>query len=340
MPNADEQLALQQQVIRDAASEAARAAVSAVPGILPQSEMSRLVVFRGNNKDTVTAEAWTEMVDRHITVLKWSQEQTAGAAIESMRDDANIWRENLSNSSDPDKKAMLQDWTALRKAFLTRFGKAKTRAARVQGLGQLKQAPNETCGGYQDRVIHALNKLTSKTAGEEMSAPEKRGFTKCRDLFETAIFLNGLRSDIRTYVELELRDDTTTDKIYETARHTEIALSSKKEQHKVAKLDVEDKYEKLKTELAEIKKTLSSGGDEVVAAVDKKKKDKKKANGKAMKATPMGARSAMLCWRCKQWGKHMQSECRLTPDQINTLTPMTKDDKPTGEVFDSQYPNA
>ena len=46
--------------------------------MLPQSEMSRLIQFKGTSKDTVTAEAWAEMVDRHITVLKWSPEQTAG----------------------------------------------------------------------------------------------------------------------------------------------------------------------------------------------------------------------------------------------------------------------
>ena len=329
---------IDQQAVADAA---AQAVVRNLPAILPQSEMSRLVVFRGNSKDTVTAEAWAEMVDRHISVLKWSAAQTAGAAIESMRDDANIWRENLANSGDQAKKDLLLDWTAMRPAFLTRFGKAKTRAARVQGLGQLRQAAGESCGSYQDRVIHALNKLTSKAANEDnMTANDKRGFTKCRELFETAIFLNGLRSDIRTYVELELRDDTTAEKIYETARHTEIALNSKKEQHKVAKVDTEDKFEKLKADiLSEMKKT-ATGGSEVVAAINKDKKDKKKTAGKSVKAKPMGERGAIHCWRCKQWGKHLQAECKLTPDQIQTMRPMTKDDKPVGEVFDAQYPNA
>ena len=132
--------------------------------MLPQSEMSRLVVFRGNSKDTVTAEAWAEMVDRHISVLKWSPEQTAGAAIESMRDDANIWRENVANSPAQAKRDWLKDWALMRPEFLKRFGKAKTRAAKVQGLGQLRQNPGEACGTYQDRVIHALDKLTAKPA--------------------------------------------------------------------------------------------------------------------------------------------------------------------------------
>ena len=167
---------IQAREIADAAARAAAEAMKTMAtGTLPQSEMSRLVIFRGNSKDTVTAEAWAEMVDRHITVLKWSAEQTAGAAIESMRDDANIWRENLNNSADPDKKAILKDWTLLRKAFLTRFGKAKTRAARVQGLGQLKQANNETCRAFQDRVIHALDKLTAKPAERIREQAERWG---------------------------------------------------------------------------------------------------------------------------------------------------------------------
>ena len=79
-----------------------------------------------------------------------------------------------------------------------------------------------------------------------------------------------------------------------------------------------------------------------MAAVSTDKK-KKKATGttkNSKKVKPMADRGAILCWRCKQWGKHFQDECKLTTEQIQALTPQSKEDKPTGQVFDSQFPNA
>lgn len=321
------------------------AAAAAAPFMLPQSEMSRLVVFRGNTKDTVTAEAWAEMVDRHISVLKWSAQQTAGAAIESMRDDANIWRENVANSASEDKRAWLKDWTLMRPEFIKRFGKAKTRAAKVQGLGQLKQATNESCGTYQDRVVHVLDKLTAK-AMEGCANPDRRtGFTICRELFETAIFMNGLRTDIRLYVEMELKETSTTEEIYELARTTEIALNSKSQtHHKVHTVEATDaKLDALKQELVEVRKALGAEGATVAAVstgAKKKTGNKDKDNKKKKTGKPMADRKPILCWRCKQWGKHFQSECTLTAEEIAVLTPMTKEDKPTGEIWDAQFPNA
>lgn len=313
------------------------APVAAAACMLPQSEMSRLVVFRGNSKDTVTAEAWAEMVDRHISVLKWSPEQTAGAAIESMRDDANIWRENVANSPAQTKRDWLKDWALMRPEFLKRFGKAKTRAAKVQGLGQLRQNTGEACGTYQDRVIHALDKLTAKPAQACTTRDERAGFNNCRDLFEAAIFLNGLRGDIRMYIEMELKETSTADEIYELARTTEIALNSKTG-HKVAFIDsnAEGALQAIQKEVKELKKSLET--TEKIAAVTKTTKTDKPKD--QVRNKPMAQRRPMLCWKCKQWGKHLKEECKLSADEIARLTPQSKDDRPGGEVFDAQYPNA
>ena len=104
MPNAEENLGNGEEV-----PVAQRPA-----GLLPQTELSRLILFHGNGKDKTTPRAWAEMVDRHVTVLNWSNEQTAGAAIEAMREDANIWRQNLADHGDPDKRAVLKDWSKLK----------------------------------------------------------------------------------------------------------------------------------------------------------------------------------------------------------------------------------
>lgn len=311
--------------------------------MLPQSEMSRLVAFRGNSKDTVTTEAWAEMVDRHITVLKWTPAQTAGAAIEAFRDDANIWRENMANSKDEDKRDCLGDWRQMRVAFMKRFGKVKTRAAKIQGLGQLKQGGTEPISTFQDKVVHTLDKLTAATMKNLQDGAERRGFVQCRDLFEAAIFLNGMKPNLRLYVDMELTDTSTSDEIYELAKRTEIAVNPTGVQHKVATLDAGQtkQLEQLKAELDEVKRSLAGGPTETVAAFSKGKPAAAPPKKPPPKFKPMAERMrAVLCHKCRQWGLHFANECNLTNDEIKALTPQTTSDRPNGAVHDAQFPNA
>ena len=181
-----------------------------------------------------------------------------------------------------------------------------------------------------------MDKLTAKPAQACANNDEKRGFIACRDLFEAAIFLNGLKSDIRMYIEMDLKETSTAEDIYEMARTTEIALNSKST-HKVAMIEVQNDgtLQAIQREVKELKKSLDTSSERV-AAVGKKEK----ASKDRIKNKPMGQRAAMLCWKCKQWGKHLREECKLTSDEIARLTPQGKEERPTGEVFDAQYPNA
>ena len=53
----------------------------------------------------------------------------------------------------------------------------------------------------------------------------------------------------------------------------------------------------------------------------------------------MAQRTAIYCFKCKQWGVHIRSECKLTADQIKSLTPEDRNARPQGVVVDAQYPN-
>lgn len=313
---------------------------------MSQAEMSRLPQFKGNNKDSITAEAWTEMVDRHITVLKWNAEQTAGAAIEALRDEANVWRENLQNGR-ADQKAILKDWTVMRTAFLERFTRVGSRATKVQNLGNLKQGNGETCAAFGDRVIHALDKLTATAYATQNNDNRKTGFMACRDLLEGAIFLCGIKNDIRLWVEMDMTDQSSNEDLRKLAQKAEIALGTRNSGNpKVHAITATTEKEEghvtdLKNELKELKATvraLSKG--ETVAAMSKS------SSAGAMRPRrplpPMGERDRPIhCWRCRQWGKHTKTECRLTDAQVANLTPMKKEDKPEGmEFIDAQFPNA
>ena len=100
--------------------------------------------------------------------------------------------------------------------------------------------------------------------------------------------------------------------------------------------NAEGTLQAIQKEVKELKKSLET--TEKIAAVTKRDKTDKPKD--QVRNKPMAQRRPMLCWKCKQWGKHLKEECKLSADEIARLTPQSKDDRPGGEVFDAQYPNA
>ena len=336
MPNAEENVGNGEEV----------PAAQRPAGLLPQTELSRLILFHGNGKDKTTPRAWAEMVDRHVTVLNWSNEQTAGAAIEAMREDANIWRQNLADHGDPDKRALLKDWSKLKVEFLNRFEKHKTRACKVQALSTLKQHQNEACEPYYDRVCHALNTLTAKQMKTyEQGSDQLKGFLECKDLFESALFMSGLRPEVRVYVEMELQENTSSAEIFTKARQTESAMASKSNKQ-IAALTAMDKPPD--TWASYIMDQMRSNNDHQVAAMkaSNKKKPVKRSKtriipGSAGPMLPPAQRSRpIFCNRCLQWGVHYSTECKISMEEVNRMTPQSRDSRPTSAPYDPQYPTA
>jgi hypothetical protein len=141
-------------------------------------------------------------------VLKWLPEQTDGRSrnrVHERRTTPTPSGERISSTTRETRAALLKNWTNLKLDFLKRFGKSKTRAAQVQGLGQLWQSNSESCNTYLDRVVHRLNKLTAKPMTTCRAGDHKKGF------LVSALFLNGLRSDVKMYVE---KEESTAEEIY------------------------------------------------------------------------------------------------------------------------------
>lgn len=319
-------------------------------GLLPQTELSRLILFHGNNKDKTTPRAWAEMVDRHVTVLNWSNEQTAGAAIEAMREDANIWRQNLADHGDPDKRSVLKDWSKLKVEFLNRFEKHKTRACKVQALSTLKQHAQEACEPYYDRVCHALNTLTAKQMKTyEQGSDELKGFLECKDLFESALFMSGLRPEVRVYVEMELQDTTSSADIFTKARQTETAMASKSNKQLAAITTMEKPPDAWANYIMDQIRSTEDHQVAVVKAATKKKKPVRRARTKVLPGTgpqggtmipPAQRTRPILCNRCLQWGVHYSTECKISMEEVNRMTPQSRDNRPASAPYDPQYPNA
>ena len=332
------------QVRDDAAAAPAAPAIQTM--MLPQSELSRLILFRGNDKDAVSAEKWAGMVDKHISVLKWNSEQTAGAAIECMRDEVARWEENIRNNNR--KKHILKDWTQLRVEFLKRWGTKKTHTAKVQSLGNLKQAGNESTEIFQDKVTYAINNMVKGKIDNLNSQEEINAFQNCREAFEVALFVSGLQRDIRKYVEWEMKENSSSDEVFEMARKAEEAFNSEKIQKnaKVALLQAgkdtmqEPTKSELKGELLQEIRAMLDRNNGQVAAIGSAKGGPNGRKRTPLKDKPMAERPPVFCFKCKQWGKHILKECKLSTEEIARLTPQSRNDKPTGTVTDQQYPNA
>ena len=318
----------------DGQNAAALAAAAAhLPPPVMLSQQQGILPFRGNPaKDAQEPEAWVESVNRLVTMMKWTPQQAAGAATECMRDEAARWLENLKN--DRRKRNMVTDWTLLAPEFSKKWGTRRTQTAKVQYISNLQQRPAETTSLYQDRVTHAINKLIKDRMDKYVIEDEINAFLNCREAFEIALFVTGLHKELRQFVEWEMKDDSTSEQVFEFAKRAEEAFHSKnKDKAKVAAIT--DESLDLAKELKDIKAIISKSDTEEVAAVTKGQPKRK-----PLKDKPMSERPAVFCFKCKQWGKHILKECKLSAEDISRLTPQSKADKPKGQVKDTQFPNA
>ena len=290
--------------------------------MLPQTEVSRLPQFRGNEKDTLSVEQWAVMVDRHIDVLNWTPRQVAGAACEALRDDAAEWQQNLATSPHDDKRAAVKDWTLLRPRLVKRFDAlSRDKVKRVEALATLKQHAHETVDRYADRVEKVINLLTKNALEKARGNLErKQGYLDTRELIESSIFHNGLRQDVKQWVNAryaEANDDHET--LLELARSGENAEQ--------------------RSRGAKVHAVSTSEPTAQVAATTRKQPAGNRQKMKRTRNIPMNERNAIKCYKCKQWGRHMMRECKLTREECESLTP-GPDERPVGDVHDTQYPNA
>ena len=317
---------------------AAGGAGAVVNNRLPAADMSRLVIFRGTTKDTVTAEAWADMVDRFVTVLNWDAKQTAGAAVEAMRDDALTWVSTLKHDFDASRRALIEDWRLLKPEFLKRFEKYKSRAARIQGMGTLRMSHSEDTLTYFDRVMHVCNKVVKRKISKyEDGSAEHKAFLDCYDDFVSAVFLHGLRGEIRLHAEMDLKDEDTARNIFDRARAIEHGFLAKKAAVAALAHEVQEPLPP--------RQTQPQGAQQVAASTVRPKARGKPAQKTASRAASVtkrpvrsmsGRTRPVFCFKCKQWGLHYRHECLLSDKECAALTPQDRNQEPAS-VYDAQY---
>jgi hypothetical protein len=297
----------------------------------------------------LSAHAWVDSVDRAATLNKWDVKVAAQGVADALREGANTWRENLQAGSAADI-ALLADWAQMKVRFLERFAISRGATQKVGIVSNLKQQRSEGAVDFFDRVENSLKKISVEQLASQATDGHKAGFIACRDFFHGLMFVAGLETTTRTWVEAQLETDTTLKNVVSLAVKAELASRrSNPAGRQLAGIDYEAEGAaggaaatpssatevKMVAELAAMKKMIQS-----LSASGGGGRKKEETTRRKTTMPPMSARDRWRhCWRCRQWGLHIRDECKLSDSDIVRLEPKDKDSKPQGPAFDTQFPN-
>ena len=164
----------------------------------------RIATFGGNDKDTMAAEQWCEQVDSCKEISKWTDKQAAVAAIDCLRADAYVWKQNLLLGTVTEVAA-LENWGDLKKLFLERFVDTDSATQKVKLVMGLHQRTGELTKRFYDRVDNALKSvMKEEVAG--LVGETKTGFVAARNLLTVLMFRAGMRQEVRLWVDATLTE--------------------------------------------------------------------------------------------------------------------------------------
>ena len=298
--------------------------------------ITRLQVWKGNGKDATTIELWIDQVDRTATQKGWNAERTAAAVCDALKDTAARWMAVIK--SNHNKAGILNDWDELKPALKKRFADALTATQKQAFVRGLVQANNETVQDFYDRVALALSKVhqgpRDGLEGEEVDG-QRKGYDKSLDVTTGTLFIAGLKQDTREYVEINMKEKDTSEKILELAIRSEAAKGHGAKSAALKLAVVEDNQEDdiqlklVNEELAALRTRMNT-----FTAGNK---------GRGRQDTPLPAfkdrKTWFYCYKCKQHGLHVSKECKLTKQQIADLIPAPRYPNPTTTPVDKQFPN-
>ena len=342
-------------------------------GATPKSYATKIPLFRGV-ADTVQIEAWCRAVDRHITQAGWEGDEEknkkgATAAIEQLREVASDWADNLLD----DNEAAYNSWALLKPKLIARFSSHQNASQQVRGIANLTQKQAESVAVFYDRVQTGLRRVCQMpmqdidNITDRNVADVRYGAKLIRNHIMGRMFVAGLRVDIRKTVEAQITNDHDLDDIKAAAIRAETSDGSPAKASNVAAIASMQlqtsppmgatalpvatvppqtagttNADALKAEIA----ALSSRLNQFTAGGNKRQGQGRRSGGNATTTSspaqprpPFSQRNWTYCFRCKQWGVHIQSECKLSMEDIRQLSPQNKSEKPSGQPFDRQYPN-
>ena len=284
----------------------------------------------------------------------------ANAATEHFRARANTWRDLLAMGTAEEVEAV-DNLPRLKVLLLARFESKKTAMQRCNMIMGLNQGPNERGQDFFDRVSHAVKKcMWGKITASGADTQHLQGNRDVMDEMILITFVNGLRPEIRTWVESTTTEEEPT---LEDIKKTALAADSARRRGKQDTIGAVGAVNTSAADsasdgnlLMETKKEIQSLGDTISAMAAGRGQGGQRGGsggrgrggggrgggrggGPASGGTPIPQRDWVFCFKCKQWGQHFARKCRLTDDDISKLTAEDKNAKPGGAAHDRQFPN-
>jgi hypothetical protein len=133
-----------------------------------QSDLSKLPVFQGDNKDPFTAEQWMDRIVGAKRAATWSDENALLHMKNAMRKAALLWFENLERSIG---LAASQNFNAVSRTFLKTYSKVRTARTATTNLAEVRQGNAETVNDYYNRVLAAINDLQALMPPAALTRP-------------------------------------------------------------------------------------------------------------------------------------------------------------------------
>ena len=318
-------------------------------------EAARLSKWRGGGRDGKTIEMWIDSVNRLQTMTGWGDEKVASRACDAMEDEGAAFIRRLQ--LEPGGEAKLRSWALLSPELLKRFSESLTAAQKQKSINSLTQKQGEAVRKFYDRVvytvldIHRSEREKLQGADQDATTAMKEGFDRAVKVSMQVLFLAGLKSDLREEIESELKDDSGMDWIMNKAVQIETARGRKGASVGIHEVNLSTQQKPQTTPQQNPKPTNAAPGaaeswlalQQEIAALTtkmgswtKEKKEKKDLPP----LPPMDQRDKWIyCNNCGTWGKHVARECKVSREEGRKRERQQRSQKPSGPVFDSQYPN-
>ena len=308
----------------------------------------------GSDGEKTTAYKFREMIERAQNLNRWSDKDTAEMAILNMAGDAGEWSDRMLRSTRPEERAIMELWSTMRPEFMKRFDIMPTPTQKVAKISNISQYQKESAKRYYDRLREALDYIGKETF---MNPPAggtwQEGFLAANDAIFQTFYLRGLDPNIRLQVQAQLGKVCTLDALVEKANEVDELIKEEKRsgskalqmapihaQEQQVKKDPNESQmminKELQQELGQISAQLAA-----MHAGRAKQPSKSAGSGPGQPGkvaqVPMKDRGWILCYKCRQYGQHLATECQLNSEAISRLTRQSKKDKPEGKAYDSQF---
>lgn len=167
--------------------------------------------------DTDPIDHWIEMVEGTARLGNWSDSQRCMAARLKCRGQAQEFL-----SSDPDLR-QITDWKQLKEKLISRFKQEETTISLSRRMMTAKQQSGESARAFASRVQQIAVRL-NMSRGRPENETERLLRRKLLESDVCATFLNGLKSEIRNLVRVQMKPESKLSEMVTVASAEESQL--------------------------------------------------------------------------------------------------------------------